>query len=313
MNEKAMKQITVHNFGHKFDISIHKDGAVACSIDGGEIIAVSQLAEGKIQFAEKQKIKVNGTIVGLGGLGLSEEDFTSLKEAQDSILVQDEVQEHSELVTGEDSTPVLEVETAEAVDIPEEITDVPEEITQPEMPALEENSNQEKSEEYWQRLWEGRKTAIKRVDEWKRSIRSYREKDKKGQKYCVHTFRIGNNKYRFVERQIAGKGVVINPDYKILDDMTRVGGVPKQYGELMFWDYYFEDKGWQRVRVLTYNEGICLDIIQHFGFFVFPKEKEKMLKSQNTFLKRLAKKRAEKKAAKEKENERLAELPSPEK
>lgn len=119
------------------------------------------------------------------------------------------------------------------------------------------------------------KGALGHVDSWKRKIRGYHEKEKKGQKYCIHDFRIGNNKYRFIERQISGAGIVINPDYRVTDDIPDVGGVPKQYGELLFWDYFFEGKGWQRVRPLTNNELICLEVIQEHGYFASLAEKQK--------------------------------------
>lgn len=119
------------------------------------------------------------------------------------------------------------------------------------------------------------KGALGHIDSWKRKIRGYREKEKKGQKYCIHDFRIGNNKYRFIERQIPGTGIVINPDYRVVEDAPDVGGVPKKYGELMFWDYFFEDKGWQRVRPLTNNELICLEVIREHGYFASQAEKQK--------------------------------------
>lgn len=114
---------------------------------------------------------------------------------------------------------------------------------------------------------EEQKETFLRVDSWDKKVCRYKDKNKVKQVYCVHDFRIGNDKYRFLERKIAGVGIVVNPDYKILPDLPDVGGIPKQYGELMFWDYYFEDKGWERVRVLTNNELICLDIIQKHGYF----------------------------------------------
>lgn len=109
--------------------------------------------------------------------------------------------------------------------------------------------------------------SLSRVDFWKKKIYTGKNEKKEKYKYCVHDFRIGNDKYRFVERNIPDIGIVINPDYKISDDVPHIGGVPKQYGELMFWDYFFEDKGWQRIRTLSNNELICLDIIQKNGYF----------------------------------------------
>ena len=109
--------------------------------------------------------------------------------------------------------------------------------------------------------------AFYRVDEWKKKVCYYKDKNNKKQVYCVHNFRIGNDKYRFLERKFPNIGVVINPDYKISNEMPDVGGVPKQYGELMFWDYFFEGEGWKKIRVLTNNELTCVDIIKKSGYF----------------------------------------------
>ena len=270
-----MKKITIHKLGHNFDFSVQEDGEIVCSIDG-KIVAVDALVDGGLKFAEKQRIKVNGTLVGIGGLSLSDEELTTLKEAREAAIAYPEEEKEERQDNESTAASIAEPEGEEFV----------------KKSQVTEN---DVDEEYWQKLWEEREVAKNRVDEWKRTVRSYREKAKKGQKYCVHTFRIGNNKYRFVERQIPGTGIVVNPDYKILDDMPRVGGVPKKYGELMFWDYLFEDKGWQRVRVLTHNEEVCLDIIQNYGFFTFPEDKEKMLKRKKSFFKK-----SKKKAVKEK-------------
>lgn len=118
------------------------------------------------------------------------------------------------------------------------------------------------------------KDVLSCVDEWKHKVCTYKDKNNVKQKYCVHSFRIGNNKYRFLERDIAGAGVIINPDYKVSDELPDVGGVPKQYGELMFWDYCFED-GWRRVRALSYNELICLEVVRKYGYFTPAKAKVK--------------------------------------
>lgn len=111
------------------------------------------------------------------------------------------------------------------------------------------------------------KEAFQRVDFWKKKVSYYKNKNNEKQPYCIHDFRIGNDKYRFLERKFSDVGIVINPDYKVSNEMPDVGGVPKQYGELMFWDYFFEDKGWQKIRTLTNNELICLDVIKKYGYF----------------------------------------------
>lgn len=115
-----------------------------------------------------------------------------------------------------------------------------------------------------------KKEALHLVDKWERKVRSYKDKDKVKRKLCIHSFRIGNDAYVFVERCLPDVGVVINPDYLIQEGLPTVGGVPKQYGELMFWDFLFEDRGWERVRVLSNNELICLSIVEQYGYFAIP-------------------------------------------
>lgn len=114
--------------------------------------------------------------------------------------------------------------------------------------------------------------AAQKVDAWKRKRSTVKGNNGRKQEYFIHDFRIGDNKYRFLEREIPGVGVVINPDYKISEEMPDVGAIPKQYGELMFWNYYFEGEGWKRVRQLTNNELICLKIIQQHGAYAGQKD-----------------------------------------
>lgn len=125
--------------------------------------------------------------------------------------------------------------------------------------------------------------ALHYVDRWDRKVRSYKGGDKKRHKMCIHTFRIGNDTYTFVERSFPDKGIIINPDYAIGEGLS-VGGVPKQYGELLFWDYYYEGEGWKRVRVLTNNEQICLSVVQKYGYFALPHKvdsrRDKLLKEK---------------------------------
>ena len=109
--------------------------------------------------------------------------------------------------------------------------------------------------------------ALQKVDKWNRRVRLVKDNNNQKITVCVHDFRIGNDKYRFVERFVDGRGLIINPDYQISNEVPNVGGVPKQYGELMFWDYHFPDTGWKRVRTMTFNEQICLEIIKKYGYF----------------------------------------------
>ena len=111
------------------------------------------------------------------------------------------------------------------------------------------------------------KISVTGVDEWKKKLSTFKDKNGKKVKCGVHVFRIGNNKYQFIERDVPGVGIIVNPDYKVSDSVPDIGGLPKKYGELMFWDYFFEGEGWKRVREFSNNELICLDIIQKHGFF----------------------------------------------
>lgn len=162
---------------------------------------------------------------------------------------------------------------------------------------------------------DAKKEALNFVDKWDRQVRSYKGKDKVRRKMCIHTFRIGNDTYTFVEREFPEQGVVINPDYAISEELPSVGGVPKQYGELMFWDYYFENEGWKRVRVLSNNELICLTVIQKYGYFVLPHKVDPWseLKAKNKTPKKekvaKEKKSKEKKTAEKTSEEPVAEKP----
>lgn len=127
-----------------------------------------------------------------------------------------------------------------------------------------------KNEEQFLTFSDGKKEALLYVDRWDRKVRGYKDKDKVRRKMCIHTFRIGNDIYTFVERSFPDKGIVINPDYRISESVPDIGGVPKQYGELLFWDYFFEGEGWKRVRVLSNNEQICVSVIQKYGYFSSP-------------------------------------------
>ena len=116
--------------------------------------------------------------------------------------------------------------------------------------------------------------ALQKVDKWNRKVQQIKDNNDTKTTVCVHDFRIGNDKYRFVERFVEGKGLIVNPDYFIAEGLPNVGGVPKQYGELMFWDYHFPDTGWQRVRTMTFNEQICLEIIKKYGYFAMKDNQE---------------------------------------
>lgn len=118
--------------------------------------------------------------------------------------------------------------------------------------------------------------VLQKVDKWNRKVKIL--KDGKKTPVCFHDFRIGNDRYRFVERFVEGRGLIVNPDYLISAELPTVGGVPKQYGELMFWDYLFPDEGWKRVRTLSFNEQICFEIIKKYGYFAMKENNEQNFK-----------------------------------
>lgn len=135
------------------------------------------------------------------------------------------------------------------------------ELEEKDFNALEQAVKKEK--EYAAQKKE-REEDMRFVTSWKKKLVS---SNKQEEKYCVHEICIGDSRYQFVERMIPGKGIVINPDYKVSDTVPFVGGIPKKHGELIYWDYLFEDKGWQKVRELSYNEYICLNLIKKYGCF----------------------------------------------
>ena len=123
--------------------------------------------------------------------------------------------------------------------------------------------------------------AFNGVDSWTQKIEK-KKLDVGFEEYCVHKFKIGSNQYQMVERNIAGKGIVVNPDYKIREDMPFMGGVARRSGDLVFWDYYFPETGWERVRELTKNEVICFEIIMEQGRFAEVAKAEAVRKEQTT-------------------------------
>lgn len=106
------------------------------------------------------------------------------------------------------------------------------------------------------------------------------------EKYVVHTFEIGSEKIRYIERKINGKRI-INPDYKIRTDFPKAGGIGCKEGELLVWKYYYElnepsefnptkKKGfWETARVMRYSEQICYEIINRYGDNLRRRERRK--------------------------------------
>lgn len=108
--------------------------------------------------------------------------------------------------------------------------------------------------------------AFKGVESWTQKIEK-KKCDVGFEEYCVHNFKIGNNRYRMVERNLPNVGIVVNPDYKISEDMPFLGGLARKSGDLIFWYYHFPETGWQQIRELTKNEAICYEIIMAQGCF----------------------------------------------
>lgn len=121
-----------------------------------------------------------------------------------------------------------------------------------------------------ERFRRGNTDVLKQVDKWKHKIRSYK-KAKAKIRYVIHDFTIGAQTYRFYERnlqsEVSPDGILINPAYKVTvtNDMTETGAVPVQLGELIFWRYFFEGRGWETIRELTLNELLCVEIIKLHG------------------------------------------------
>lgn len=187
----------------------------------------------------------------------------AVKEINDGKLTffkKQEIAVHGDLVEI-DSLKLSDEDFAAVMEAKEAVTVKKQESPTPKKPAVKAP-----------KLATGPSKNITGVDAWKHRICTYKDKNGVKQKYCEHSFRIGNNKYRFLERIVPDVGVIINPDYKVSDETPDVGGIPKQYGELIFWDYLFPDTGWQRTRPLTNNELICLDIIKKHGVFASKNE-----------------------------------------
>lgn len=144
--------------------------------------------------------------------------------------------------------------------------------------------NLEKKDEFNEISIEGKskKELLSMVDQWKKSnkviTKTGENKEKIKKKYTVHSFKIGRENYRMTEREIDGKQI-INPDYKVMTDYKRAGGLAVKEGDVYFWQYYFESeeasevdpthkKGyWDISRRLSLNELICYLIIQRYGVY----------------------------------------------
>lgn len=148
---------------------------------------------------------------------------------------------------------------------------------------LEQNiavkTHREKKDEMRELTLEGKskKELLHMVDKWSKSIKSIK-RGKVREKYAIHTFVIGRENFRMIERIRDGEQI-INPDYKILTEYKKAGGIAVDMGEVIVWKYYFEEeevseeeptakKGkWKTARMLTFNEQICYEIIKRYGVF----------------------------------------------
>ena len=109
----------------------------------------------------------------------------------------------------------------------------------------------------------------RQIQRWKQKVKKRRLPDKSVEKYCVHDITIGADRYSFFEHIVPGAedAVIINPNYRLENDMPGIGGRVARYGELIVWEYWEEDKGWYVVRELTFNEKICVTLIYDYGHF----------------------------------------------
>jgi hypothetical protein len=132
----------------------------------------------------------------------------------------------------------------------------------------------------WSLDHKDKKELLAMVDKWqKRTATRTRGSSPQAskEKYGIHTFTVGNEKIRMIERYIDGK-TLVNPDYKIFPDYPKAGGIGAKEGELMVWKYYYEKdepseidatkkKGfWEIAREMRYTERICFEIISRYGY-----------------------------------------------
>lgn len=126
-----------------------------------------------------------------------------------------------------------------------------------------------------------KKELFSMIDKYSKRVRT-RKVIKGGvktkEKYAIHSFKIGSENIRMIERIIDDK-VIVNPDYKVRTDFKRAGGIGTKEGELMVWKYYYEKdepsdidpshcKGfWETAREMRYSERICFEIIRRYGVF----------------------------------------------
>ena len=247
MSDRPRCEIDITKYGHTFHFIVTDEGVVQYQIDGGEFFTAINLDEGKVWFDGKVEISIEGDIAEISSLNLSDRDYQTLKDAQDMAIAQDMAMQHSNEDSAEDASEQEKTEQDdEAMPAP---VDTP--LVDIDGYAL-----------------------MRQVDNWKKKMYTYKNKKGVKNKYCLHTLTIGVNKYCFIEREIPGMGVVINPDYKIQDDMPNVGGLLKRHGELMFWDYYFEGEGWKKIRPLSYNELICVSMIKTYGVYAGASEEK---------------------------------------
>lgn len=146
------------------------------------------------------------------------------------------------------------------------------------------NKNSDKKDELKEISIDGKskKELIGMVDQWKKSNKILTEvgenKEKIKKKYTLHSFKIGRENYRLIEREINGEQI-INPDYKVMTDYKMAGGIVVKEGDVYFWKYYFEKdeaseidpiykKGyWDISRRLSLNEIICYLIVKRYGVY----------------------------------------------
>jgi len=106
-----------------------------------------------------------------------------------------------------------------------------------------------------------REELVSKVDSWDIEDEYIEDEDGKTKMY-THIFVINGHSLRFSERNVFDFGRVINPMYSVEEGLEE-GGL--RSGD--DWQTFDTKKGWHKVRELTEEEKICMDIVTRYGGF----------------------------------------------
>ena len=112
---------------------------------------------------------------------------------------------------------------------------------------------------------EEKQLLVSQVDRWEIKERTITDEGGTTKIY-THYFSINGEELSFIERNIFDVGVVINPNYKLAENLDK-GGLAFYENGVMMWQTFEGDQGLVDVRPLTENEQICLDIVARYGKF----------------------------------------------